>query len=221
MKKFKLLTTTLLVSSLLTMSPLIAKASSLQSSSMNLSTTDIAPNTSQIVLSNENEVINYAKANNIPLENDGMKIDQIILNTPQNTTTDYFQPELSEIETKLADSCTILYPYEGYNTNRIAWSTSGTGPGTLTNTISKTTSSEIFGEFSGKTSIVEAKVGFKIGESTTCTSSYSVKLASGERKRIVGYFRYKGYFVKYSTLFGSKVHEVGRPIGIDFITYKQ
>ena len=124
---------------------------------------------------------------------------------------------------RIGDVCEKLYPYEGYNTNRIAWSTSGTGPGTLSNTVSKTTSSEIFGQFTGKAEVVEATVGFKIGESTTCTSSYSVTLASGEYARIVGYFRYKGYFIKYYTWGGLNyvgTYEVGRPIGIDFVVYK-
>lgn len=124
----------------------------------------------------------------------------------------------------VGDVCTINRPYEGYNTDRIAWSTSGTGPATLANTVSRETSSEIFGEFSGKTEVVEAKVGFKIGKKTTCTSSYSVNLASGEYKRIVGYFRYKGYFVDYYTWGGLNhvgTYEVGRPIGIDFIVYSR
>lgn len=122
----------------------------------------------------------------------------------------------------IGDICTISSPYEGYNKKRIAWSTSGTGPCTLSNSVTRETSSEIFGEFSGRTSVVEAKVGFKIGEKWSCTGSYSVNLGSGEYKRIVGYFRYKGYFVKYYTLGGARyigTYEVGRPIGIDFIVY--
>ncbi|MBS6504485.1 MAG: hypothetical protein KH415_23265 [Clostridium sp.] len=174
------------------------------------------------VLTSEKEVLEYAKKYNLPLESEGKKISEIILNTDTNAVNQINSANI-QISPRIGDVCEKLYPYEGYNTNRIAWSTSGTGPGTLSNTVSKTTSSEIFGQFTGKAEVVEATVGFKIGESTTCTSSYSVTLASGEYARIVGYFRYKGYFIKYYTWGGLNyvgTYEVGRPIGIDFIVYK-
>lgn len=174
------------------------------------------------VLSTEEEVKSYANKHNIPLEYDGKKISEIILNTDNSALNKINENDIF-ITPRIGDICQILYPYEGYNKNRIAWSTSGTGPGKLSNTISKETSSEIFGSFSGKTEVVEATVGFRIGEKTTCTSSYSVDLAAGESARIVGYFRYKGYFVNYYTWGGLNhvgTYEVGRPIGIDFIVYK-
>ena len=174
------------------------------------------------VLTSEKEVLEYAKKYNLPLENEGKKISEIILNTDTNAVNQINSANI-QISPRIGDVCQILYPYEGYNTNRIAWSTSGTGPGTISNTVSKETSSEIFGQFTGKAEVVEATVGFKIGEKTTCTSSYSVTLASGEYARIVRYFRYKVYFVKYYTWCGLNyvgTYEVGRPIGIDFVVYK-
>lgn len=184
--------------------------------------TSPAENTEKKVLTSEKEVLEYAKKHNLPLENEGKKISEIIINNDTNTENQIKENDL-QISPRLGDVCQIITPYEGYNTNRIAWSTSGTGPGTLSNTVSKTTTSEIFGEFTGKAKVVEAKVGFKIGQSTTCTSSYSVNLASGEYARVVGYFRYKGYFINYYTLGGLNhvgTYEVGRPIGIDFIVYR-
>ena len=184
----------------------------------------VSTQTEQKILTDKNEIANYAKEHNLPLEKDGYKIESITLNTDKNAEQE-FEKSKDSIQKNVAsngDVCVINRPYEGYNTNRIAWTTSGTGPCTLADTVSKETSSEIFGEFTGKAEVVEAKVGFKIGEKQTCTSSYSVTLGDGEYKRIVGYFRYKGYFVDYYTwggLYHAGTYEVGRPIGIDFITY--
>ena len=174
------------------------------------------------VISSEEEVIKYAKENNLPLENQGKKISEIIINTDTNAEKQLEEKNI-QISPRIGDVCKIISPYEGYNTKRIAWSTSGPGPGTLSNTVTRSTTSEVFGQFSGKTSVIEATVGFRIGESTACTSSYSVTLKAGEHARIVGYFRYKGYFVKYYTWGGLNyvgTYEVGRPIGIDFVVYK-
>lgn len=186
----------------------------------------VETNTRQEILTDKDDIEKYAKDNNLPLtDSDGNSIEKIILNTDKKAEKEIDESVQDDKSLYgVGDVCTINRPYEGYNTDRIAWSTSGTGPATLANTVSRETSSEIFGEFSGKTEVVEAKVGFKIGKKTTCTSSYSVNLASGEYKRIVGYFRYKGYFVDYYTWGGLNhvgTYEVGRPIGIDFIVYSR
>lgn len=191
----------------------------------NSSTTATPQNalTKEYKITNSDEIKAYAEENDIPLESDGKVLSEVIISIDQKALDDFNSTSPSQISPRAFDVCEILYPYEGRNTNRIAWSTSGTGPCTLSNTITKTTSSEIFGEFTGKTEVVEAKVGFKIGQSLSCTSSYSVNLNAGERAQIVGYFRYKGYLFKYYTWGGLNyvgAYEAGRPIGIDFAVYK-
>lgn len=188
-------------------------------------TLDTTQLTNEKRITSKDEVLSYAKKNNLPLEYDGKEIAEIIINTDNEALTqaNKLDEDSITIEPRIGDICQKLYPYEGYNTNRIAWSTSGVGPGTISNTVSKETSSEIFGDFKWKFEVVEATVGFKLGQKQTCTSSYSVTLNSGESARVVGYFRYKGYFVKYYTFGGlidQGTYEVGRPIGIDFIVYR-
>lgn len=221
-KKIKSLSLVLGLSMLFSICPITSYAST--ESNTNVENGIVSNQVKQTILTDKDEVEKYALDHNLPLEDsDGNKIKQIILNTDKEAEKEVPQIPQSNISTKLVgDTCTIKCPYEGYNTNRIAWSTSGVGPATLSNTVSRETASEIFGEFSGKTSVVEAKVGFKIGAKTTCTSSYSVNLSAGEKKRIVGYFRYKGFFIDYYTWGGLNhvgTYEVGRPIGIDFLIY--
>lgn len=221
-KKIKGLSLILGLSMVFSICPITSYASA--KSSTILENEVVTNQITQTILTNKDEVEKYALDHELPLEDsDGNRITQIIINTDKEAEKEIEEIPQDNISTRLVgDTCTIKCPYEGYNTNRIAWSTSGTGPATLSNSISRETASEIFGEFSGKTSVVEAKVGFKIGTKTTCTSSYSVNLSAGETKRIVGYFRYKGFFVDYYTWGGLNhvgTYEVGRPIGIDFIVY--
>lgn len=180
-KKIKNLSLVLGLSMLFCVCPITSYAST--ESNTNAENEVVSNQVKQTILTDKDEVEKYALDHNSPLEDPyGNKIKQIILNTDKEAEKEVTKIPQSNISTKLiGDTCTIRCPYEGYNTNTIAWSTSRVGPATLSNTVSRETSSEIFGEFSGKTSVVEAKVGFKIGTKTTCTSSYSVNLAAYEK----------------------------------------
>ena len=86
-------------------------------------------------ITSKDEVLSYAKKNNLPLEYDGKEIAEIIINTDNEALTqaNKLDEDSITIEPRIGDICQKLYPYEGYNTNRIAWSTSGVGPGTISN----------------------------------------------------------------------------------------
>lgn len=103
------------------------------------------------------------------------------------------------------------------------WRVDGKGPGTLSISRTLTSANTITGDFGGNYKVINAKLGFSVTRSTTSSTSYSIKLKSGEKRQIqVGQvWQRKSYNWKRTTSCSGRPDrsKSGTGVGNNFLRY--